>query len=85
MNIHWCRNEAERLWWLHRENAMWWDELRASLLVIMASLKADLRKQDPRSQQFKEGLNSLKKKGYCGRISMRPMSGKTMMGWMLGV
>ena len=61
MNIHWCRSEAERLWWLHRENAMWWDELRASLLVIMASLKADLRKQDPRSQQFKEGLNSLKK------------------------
>ena len=61
MNIHWCRNEAERLWWLHRENAMWWDELRASLLVIMASLEADLKKKDPRSQQFKEGLNNLKK------------------------
>ena len=25
------------------------------------NLKADLRKQDPRSQQFNEGLNSLKK------------------------
>tara|TARA_B100001123_G_scaffold300089_1_gene334808 strand:- start:271 stop:615 length:345 start_codon:yes stop_codon:yes gene_type:complete len=61
MNIHWCRSEAERLWWLHRENAMWWDELRASLLVIMASLKADLRRQDPESQEFKQGLNNLKK------------------------
>ena len=40
---------------------MWWDELRASLLVIMASLKADLRRQDPKSQQFKEGLNNLNK------------------------
>ena len=61
MNIDLCRNDAERLYWLHRENAMWWDELRASLLVIMASLKADLRRQDSESQEFKEGLNKLKK------------------------
>ena len=61
MNIHWCRNEAERLWWLHRENAMWFDELRATLLVAMASLRSSLRKQDPNSQKFKEGLNNLKK------------------------
>ena len=61
MNIHWCRSEAEKLSWLHRENAMWLDELRASLLVLMASIKASLRKQDPKSQEFKEGLNNLKK------------------------
>tara|TARA_B100001013_G_C24211009_1_gene285299 strand:- start:29 stop:268 length:240 start_codon:yes stop_codon:yes gene_type:complete len=40
---------------------MWWDELRATLLVTIASLRAALRKQDPRSQKFKEGLNNLKK------------------------
>jgi len=40
---------------------MWWDELRASLLVLTASLKADLTRQDPKSQKFKEVLNSLKK------------------------
>jgi len=61
MNIDLCRSEPERLWWLHTENAMWWDELRASLLVIMASLKADLRRQNPESQEFKERLNNLKK------------------------
>ena len=61
MNIHLCRSEPERLWWLHTENAMWWDELRASLLVLTASLKADLTRQDPKSQKFKEVLNSLKK------------------------
>ena len=61
MNIHWCRNEAEKLWWLHRENAMWFDELRATLLVAMASLRSSLRKQDPNSQKFKEELNNLKK------------------------
>ena len=61
MNIDLCRNDAERLYWLHRENAMWWDELRASLLVLTASLKNYLRRQDPKSQEFKEGLNNLKK------------------------
>lgn len=40
---------------------MWFDELRATLLVAMASLRSSLRKQDPNSQKFKEGLNNLKK------------------------
>ena len=61
MNIHWCRNEAERLWWLHRENVMWFDELRATLFVATASLRSSLKKQDPNSQKFKKGLNKLKK------------------------
>ena len=61
MNIHWCRNEAERLWWLHKENSMWFDELRATLLVVTASLRSSLMKQDPNSQKFKEVLNELKK------------------------
>ena len=61
MNIHWCRNEAERLWWLHRENAMWFDELRATLLVATTLLRSSLRKQDPNSQKFKKGINNLKK------------------------
>ena len=61
MNIDWCRNEAERLWWLHKENAMWFDELRATLLVATVSLRSSLKKQDPNSHEFKEGLNNLKK------------------------
>ena len=61
MNIHWCRNEAERLWWLHRENAMWFDELRASLLVATTLLRYSLRKQDPNSKKFKKGFNNLKR------------------------
>lgn len=61
MNIHWCRNEAERLSWLHFENAMWFDELRATLLVATTLLRSSLRKQDPNSQKFKKGLNNLKK------------------------
>jgi len=61
MNIHWCRSEAERLWWLHRENAMWWDELRASLLITVSLLRSNLKKKDVKSKEFKKDINCLKK------------------------
>ena len=61
MNVNLCRSEAERLWWLHRENCYWLDEIRAKLLINLVSIKAKLKKQEPNSKEFREGINNLKK------------------------
>ena len=52
---------------------------------IVSSVGFILENKIQNLRNLKKGLTTLKKQDYSGRMSMKLMSGKTMMGWMLGV